>query len=239
MRGHPWIVASKGRVGFSADDLRALRARGAARPVPVLLAARSRARHARLPTGAARAASTRRPASCRCHPWQWANRIQPLYAGDIARGRIRLLGELGGALAAAAVDPHAGRRRRTRRATTSSCALSILNTSVYRGLPRDRTLAAPALSAWLRERVRRRPVPARDGLILLGEVASVSVAHRAFEAIDGRARTSTPSCSGRSGASRSSRYLRAGRAGDHAGRAAAPRPGGRRVRRAADRALAG
>ena len=39
-------------------------------------------------------------------------------------------------------------------------ALSILNTSVYRGLPRDRTLAAPALSAWLTARVRGRPVPA-------------------------------------------------------------------------------
>ena len=31
LRGHPWIVASKGRVGFSADDLRATRPRRSGR----------------------------------------------------------------------------------------------------------------------------------------------------------------------------------------------------------------
>ena len=96
------------------------------------------------------------------HPWQWDHRIQPLYAGDIARGRIRFLGERGGrwlpqqSIRTLADADHPERHH-------LKLALSILNTSVYRGLPRDRTLAAPALSAWLQERVRERPVPARDG----------------------------------------------------------------------------
>ena len=153
LRGHPWIVASKGRVGFSADDLRALRARGAAAGRRALAGGRGRG-HAR--------ARQRRGGSevgidadgetiVPVHPWQWTNRIQPLFAGDIARGRIRLLGELGGrwlpqqSIRTLADADHPERHH-------LKLALSILNTSVYRGLPRDRTLAAPALSAWLQER---------------------------------------------------------------------------------------
>ena len=115
------------------------------------------------------------------HPWQWANRIQPLFAGDIARGRIRVVGELEGrwlpqqSIRTLADADHPERHH-------LKVALSILNTSVYRGLPRDRALAAPALSAWLKARVRGDPF-LRSGLIMPGEVASVSVAHRAFELV--------------------------------------------------------
>ncbi|MDA0161157.1 hypothetical protein OM076_12840 [Solirubrobacter ginsenosidimutans] len=170
LRGHPWIVASKGRVGFSAEDL--LRYTPEARTAVPLLAV------------AVEGADWRgtEPGVVPVHPWQWANRIAPLFAGDIARGRIRVLGELGGRwlpqqsirTLADADDPA---RHHVK------VALSILNTSVYRGLPRDRTLAAPALSAWLKARVAQDPFLSE--LIMLGEVASVSVAHRAFESIAG------------------------------------------------------
>ena len=71
------------------------------------------------------------------------------------------------------------------------------------------------------------PFLRETGLILLGEVASVSVAHRAFERS-----TDVPyqhtELLGAIWRESVEGYLRAGRAGDHAGGAAAPRPGGRR-----------
>jgi siderophore synthetase component len=170
MRGHPWIIASKGRVGFSAEDLRRYTPE-AGEPVRLLALEVDGADWRGTDGGIVPV-----------HPWQWTNRIEPLFAGDIARGRIRLLGEFGGRwlpqqsirTLADADDP---RRHHVK------VALSILNTSVYRGLPRARTLAAPALSAWLRERVAGDPF--LQDLIMPGEVASVSVAHPAFEAIEG------------------------------------------------------
>jgi siderophore synthetase component len=188
LRGHPWIVASKGRVGFSAEDLERY-APEYGRPVGVLWLAVEGADArglanaevvAELGIDADADAGTLVPV----HPWQWANRIRPLFAGDIARGRIRLLGELGDArwLAGQSVRTLADADHPQRRSL--KLALSILNTSVYRGLPRDRTLAAPALSAWLKGRVAEDPFLRETGLILPGEVASVSVAHRAFELVE-------------------------------------------------------
>jgi siderophore synthetase component len=171
LRGHPWIVASKGRVGFSAEDLRRYTPE-ARTPVGVLLLEVEGADWRGTEAGLVPV-----------HPWQWKHRIQTLYAGDIARRRIRLVGELDGRwlpqqsirTLADADDP---RRHHLK------LALSILNTSVYRGLPRERTLAAPALSAWLKQRVADDPFLAETGLVMLGEVASVSVAHRACEAVE-------------------------------------------------------
>ena len=169
LRGHPWIVASKGRVGFSAEDL-ARYAPEASQPVPLLAVAVEGADWRGAEVGDV----------VPVHPWQWTNRIQPLYAGDIARGRIRVVGELEGrwlpqqSIRTLADADHPERHH-------VKVALSILNTSVYRGLPRDRTLAAPALSAWLKTRVASDPF--LGGLIMPGEVASVSVAHRAFELV--------------------------------------------------------
>jgi siderophore synthetase component len=171
LRGHPWIVASKGRVGFGASDLRRY-APEARRAVPVYWLQVEDADWRGQPV------SDLVPV----HPWQWDHRIQQLYAGDIARGRIRFLGERDGrwlpqqSIRTLADADHPERHH-------LKLALSILNTSVYRGLPRDRTLAAPALSAWLQERVLSDPFLRETGVILLGEVASVSVAHPAFEAV--------------------------------------------------------
>lgn len=173
LRGHPWIVASKGRVGFSANDLRRY-APEARRPVPVYWLDVADADWRGQDVGSL----------VPVHPWQWDHRIQTLYAGDIARGRIRFLGEREGrwlpqqSIRTLGDADHPERHH-------LKLALSILNTSVWRGLPRDRTLAAPRLSAWLRERTMSDDFLRETGVILLGEVASVSVAHPAFEAVEG------------------------------------------------------
>jgi siderophore synthetase component len=64
--------------------------------------------------------------------------------------------------------------------------LSVLNTLVWRGLPTDRALAAPRVTAYLRG-VRDGDAYLRDEcrLVLLGEVASVAVPHRAYESLPG------------------------------------------------------
>lgn len=207
LRGHPWIVASKGRIGFGAGDLlsyapeagRALRL-GWLAADPAIADARSvdglahasvvcdqlgAADHALLRERTAQAGLDPDTAVyLPVHPWQWEHRVLALYAGPIARGELVALGTLGGrylpgqSIRTLADVDHRGRRH-------LKLALSILNTSVYRGLPRDRTLAAPALTQWLTAICAADPFLQEAGLVLLGEVASVSVAHSAFEAIAG------------------------------------------------------
>ncbi len=65
---------------------------------------------------------------------------------------------------------------------TVKLPLSILNTLVYRGLPTERTLAAPAVTAWVQGLCEGDPF-LRDtcGVILLGEVASVAVEHPLYD----------------------------------------------------------
>jgi siderophore synthetase component len=205
MRGHPWIVAGKGRVGFGADDLLAY-APEAQRPVEVRwLAAAAGVADVRALDGLDHAGVVRAqvgdegwaalraragaagldPETCAyvpVHPWQWANRIVPLHAGDIATGRLVPLGALGDrylpqqSIRTLADMDHPERRY-------MKLSVSILNTSVYRGLPRERTMAAPALTAWFQGLVARDEFLRESGLVMLGEVASVSVAHRAFTAV--------------------------------------------------------
>ena len=205
LRGHPWIVASKGRVGFGARDLLDYAPEAGQSIRLGWLAADPAIADRRSVDGLTHAAVVREqvggpafellaagaaaggldPDSATylpVHPWQWEHRILGLYAGAIARGEIVALGTIDD-------DYLAGQSLRTLVAAAHplrrhvKLPLSILNTSVYRGLPRARTLAAPALTQWLCGLTASDPYLRETGLVLLGEVASVSVAHSAFEAI--------------------------------------------------------
>jgi siderophore synthetase component len=205
LRGHPWIVASKGRVGYGAGDLLAY-APEAARPLRLgWLAAVPTIAQQRSIEGLAHADVVREQVGDEAwqllraraaaggldpdaasylpvHPWQWEHRVIALHAGALARSELVALGTLddaylpGQSLRTLADPAHPERRH-------LKLSLSILNTSVYRGLPRARTLAAPALTAWLTGLCAADEYLREAGLVLLGEVASVSVAHSAFEAI--------------------------------------------------------
>ena len=217
MRGHPWIVANKGRLGF-----RRRRPRTPTRPRPAsrfaLLWLRGRRRRAtrrgldhatcREQVGdglALRPPPTRtRPDASYLpvHPWQWANRIRPLHAGEIARGQIVLLGELGGrylpqqSIRTLADADHPERRH-------VKLALSILNTCVYRGLParpHARRAGADAVAA---RALRGRPVPARERAWCCSARSRASASPTRRSSRSRTCPTSTPSCSARSGASRS------------------------------------
>jgi siderophore synthetase component len=195
LTGHPRLVLNKGRVGFSASD-RDRYAPEAGREFPLrwfavhreyasfrcvaelteerLLAEELGDQLARL----------RAPLSdpdsyvlVPVHPWQADEILGTLYAGELAEGIVVPLGE-----SADRYRPHqtirtlANVSRPLRRDVKT--AVSVRNTLVYRGLAAAATLAAPAVTTWLRE------VGAGDPLLagkyrfeLLGEVASVSVRH--------------------------------------------------------------
>ncbi|MGW2252766.1 IucA/IucC family protein [Kitasatospora sp. NPDC001660] len=194
--GHPWIVPNKGRIGFSAADAArwAPEAR-TPRPLPWIAVHRRLARYRGVPglerpehlyarelddPGALRAAlgpDADDYLLLPVHPWQWDETVVPLFAPWIASGEIVPLPSDG--------DPRLPQqsiRSFFNTAHPERCTvklpLAILNTLVWRGLPTERTLAAPAVTAWIHG-LRDADPFLRDEcrVILLGEIASVTVDH--------------------------------------------------------------
>lgn len=202
LTGHPRLVLNKGRVGFSATDRlrfapeahRPLRLRWYAvhhelasfRCTPTLSARQLLEEELDADTRAAFTARLDRPADyvwLPVHPWQADEVIGPLYAAELATGRMVELGQ-----APDEYVPHqtirtlANISHPTRRDVKT--AVSIRNTLVYRGLASAATLAAPEVTRWLRSVHDADPL-LRDEyrFDLLGEVASVSVRHPLFGAV--------------------------------------------------------
>jgi siderophore synthetase component len=203
--GHPWIVLNKGRVGFSAPDTDrwAPESRTPA-TLPWIAASTTLATYRGVPGLASPdrlyalelddAVRERFDAVLRdrcldpatylylpVHPWQWDEVLLQLYAPAIAEGTIVPLptdGDLRLPQQSIRTFLNIGRPDRH----TVKLPLSILNTLVWRGLPTERTLAAPAVTAWMRG-VRDADAFLRDecGVILLGEVASVTVEHPLYD----------------------------------------------------------
>nr|WP_228082558.1 IucA/IucC family siderophore biosynthesis protein [Streptomyces sp. MA3_2.13] len=203
--GHPWLVANKGRLGFSAADA----ARWAPesrtpRPLPWLAVHRSLASYRGVPalrhedqlyaeelserTRAEFAATLVErgldPAAylwLPVHPWQWDETIAPLYAPQIAAEKIVPLPSDGDLrLPQQSIRTFLNVSRPLARSV--KLPLSILNTLVWRGLPTERTLAAPAVTAWMHGLRDADPFLAEETrVVLLGETASVAVEHPLFD----------------------------------------------------------
>lgn len=203
--GHPWIVANKGRLGFSATDASrftpearrpvrlpwiAVSSRIAAyRGVNSLAAAEQLYAQELDPAVRASFAAALRargldPDDYYClpvHPWQWDEWIVPLFAPAIATGDIvPLHADPDLRLPQQSIRTFVNLERPDRH--TVKLPLSILNTLVWRGLPTERTLAAPAVTGWV-QGLRDSDPFLRDtcGVILLGEVASVTVEHPLYD----------------------------------------------------------
>lgn len=207
--GHPWLVANKGRLGFSASDAArwAPEARIAHR-LPWIAAHHHIAHYRGVPalatpdrlydeelTPDARESFSRivRAAGKNpsdylflpVHPWQWDETIAPLFAPQIADGSIiPLTTDTDLRLPQQSIRTFLNISRPSAR--TVKVPLSILNTLVWRGLPTERTLAAPAVTAWAHG-VRDADPFLRDEtrVILLGETASVTVEHPLYDRISG------------------------------------------------------
>ncbi|MDQ0695339.1 IucA/IucC family siderophore biosynthesis protein [Streptomyces sp. W4I9-2] len=203
--GHPWLVASKGRLGFSAVDAarftpetrsplrlpwiavstRIAQYRGVGRVgTPEELYAGELdgdVRDAFADVLRARGHDPRDYLYLPVHPWQWDEWIVPLFAPAIADGDIVALHTDGDArLPQQSIRTFANVERPERH--TVKLPLSILNTLVWRGLPTERTLAAPAVTAWVQGLCEDDPF-LRDTcrVVLLGEVASVAVEHPLYD----------------------------------------------------------
>ncbi|MFH8925466.1 IucA/IucC family protein [Streptomyces pristinaespiralis] len=203
--GHPWLVLNKGRIGFSAGDADrwAPEARRSVR-LP-WIAVRTGLAAYRGVAGLDRAedlylreldeanresfADALRsrgldPAAylfLPVHPWQWDEVLLPLYAPAVADGRIVPLPSDGDLrLPQQSIRTFVNVDRPDRH--TVKLPLSILNTLVWRGLPTERTLAAPAVTAWVHG-LRDADPFLRDEcrVVLLGEVASVTVEHPLYD----------------------------------------------------------
>ncbi|WP_329082480.1 IucA/IucC family siderophore biosynthesis protein [Streptomyces niveus] len=203
--GHPWLILNKGRIGFSAVDATrwAPESRAPSR-LPWLAVSTTLAAYRGVPSLASPErlyASELDPATREAfasvlrsrgldpgaylylpvHPWQWDEVLLPLYAGEIAAGAIVPLPTDGDVrLPQQSIRTFLNTSRPDRH--TVKLPLSILNTLVWRGLPTERTLAAPAVTAWMRGLYESDPF-LRDecGVILLGEVASVTVTHPLYD----------------------------------------------------------
>ncbi|MGH3978577.1 MAG: IucA/IucC family protein, partial [Pseudonocardiaceae bacterium] len=206
--GHPWLVPSKGRLGFSAGDS-ARYTPEARRPLrlPWMAVHRSLATYRGVDGLDATTllsdeldGDTRSRFACELadrgvkvseyhwlpvHPWQWDETVVPVFAADVAAGRIVPLGDgPDHYLAQQSIRTFSNIDSPGRRHV--KLPLSILNTLVWRGLPTEKTLAAPAVTSWV------LGLAERDGFlreetrpVLLGEVASVTVNHPVLERITG------------------------------------------------------
>ncbi|MGA4846306.1 IucA/IucC family protein [Streptomyces sp. G5(2025)] len=205
--GHPWLVLNKGRIGFSATDVNlwAPEARRATtlpwiavhtdlavyRGVTGLETAQQLyARELPIPTQEtfadllrARRLDPQEYLYLPVHPWQWDEVVLPLFAPSVAADAIVPLGSDGDIrLPQQSIRTFLNASRPDRH--TVKLPLSVLNTLVWRGLPTERTIAAPAVTAWMHA-LRDIDPFLRDEcrVILLGEVASVAVEHPVYDGL--------------------------------------------------------
>ncbi|WP_326692681.1 MULTISPECIES: IucA/IucC family siderophore biosynthesis protein [unclassified Streptomyces] len=205
MDGHPWLVANKGRLGFSATDTARWAPEGrTAGPLPWIAVREGLAEYRGVPrlgrphqlyarelspetllgfheTLRSRGLPPQEYLYLPVHPWQWDETIAPLFASSLAEGAIVPLSTDGDQrLPQQSVRTFLNTSRPDRH--TVKLPLAILNTLVWRGLPTERTLAAPAVTSWVQSLRDGDPFLSQEcRVVLLGEVASVAVAHPVYD----------------------------------------------------------
>jgi len=217
--GHPWIVANKGRLGFDYGDYHDYAPERAQPLRPLWLAARKPwasyqavdgLDHDRLLDGEldrstrdaftaklrARSDDPGAYAWLPVHPWQWANVVLPLFAAELAAGDLVVLGE-----AADEYLPQQSVRTLSNRTSPLrhhvKLPLSVLNTLVWRGLPTDRALAAPAVTAYLRGLRDADPFLRDQCRLGRSNGASVSAELAPLVAVPHHSRVMSTSCTAR------------------------------------------
>ena len=198
--GHPKLIAHRGRVGWGLADLQAYAPECGARfQVHWLAVAPELARCSGAAPGllaescdgdeAARLlqrAHAVRPDAVLVpvHPWQWQRHIAPQYGRALARGALVSLGSFGDLYAPRMSVRTLANVSRPRRADLK-LALTILNTSCWRGLPGEHVEQGPAVAAALRRRVEGDPLLRAADLRVLCDLGGVHVQHPEFAALAG------------------------------------------------------
>ena len=207
LRGHPWLIMSKGRMGFGYDDY--LSAAPELSPtVKVLWLAvhrdlaefrsteewqAGRLYQCELDAEELENFEQQLDALGRSsldyflipvHAWQWHQWLVPTYANEIVDQRIIELG--------VGQDDYVPMQSIRTLCNISQperhyvkLPVSIFNTAVYRGLPSKRNLAAPAVTAWLKQIQSQDSDLKQSGVAFLGEVATLTIHQPCFDQIDG------------------------------------------------------
>ena len=207
LRGHPWLIMSKGRMGFSYADYLAS-APELSPDIQILWLAvhRDLAQFRCTQDWTAsdlyqhelnqsqlenfeRILSEKQVNSQEyyfipVHAWQWNNWLIATYANEIVNQQIIAL-ELG--------DDHYVPMQSIRTLCNTTALqrhyiklpVSIFNTAVYRGLPSTRNLAAPAVTEWLQQLLHKDLVLQQTGVIFLGEIASLTLQQPCYDQIEG------------------------------------------------------
>ena len=207
LRGHPWLIMSKGRMGFGYDDYLSA-APELSPPDKVLSLALHRDLVEFRSTEEWQAGTLyqyeldaeeldsfeqqlhERGCSCRdyflipVHAWQWHQWLVPTYANEIVDRRIIELG--------VGQDDYVPMQSIRTLCNISQperhyvkLPVSIFNTAVYRGLPSKRNLAAPAVTAWLKQIQSQDSDLKQSGVAFLGEVATLTIHQPCFDQIEG------------------------------------------------------
>ena len=207
LRGHPWLIMSKGRMGFGYEDY--LSAAPELSPtVKVLWLAVHRDlaefrsteewqagrlyQHELSAEELANFEQKLHESGCSCrdyflipvHAWQWHQWLVPTYANEIVDQRIIELG--------VGQDDYVPMQSIRTLCNISQperhyvkLPVSIFNTAVYRGLPSKRNLAAPAVTAWLKQIQSQDSDLKQSGVAFLGEVATLTIHQPCFDQIEG------------------------------------------------------
>ena len=207
LRGHPWLIMSKGRMGFGYDDY--LSAAPELSPTVKLLwlavhrdLAEFRSteewqagrlyQHELSAEELANFEQKLHERGCSCrdyflipvHAWQWHQWLVPTYANEIVDQRIIELG--------VGQDDYVPMQSIRTLCNISQperhyvkLPVSIFNTAVYRGLPSKRNLAAPAVTAWLKQIQSQDSDLKQSGVAFLGEVATLTIHQPCFDQIEG------------------------------------------------------
>ena len=116
------------------------------------------------------------------HPWQWTEKAARLYADDIARQRLVILGP-----SPDRYQPQQSIRTQFNASTPTrhyvKTALSIVNMGFTRGMSADYMRTTPLINDWVRTRVGDDEYLRVLGFEMLYEVAAVGYRNRMFTAI--------------------------------------------------------
>jgi siderophore synthetase component len=207
MTGHPWFVINKGRLGFSYSDYMTYAPEMAK---PTALAWIAVHRHIASFHAAKKISYdallheelSQKDLSAfqkvlidldlsindyyfmPVHDWQWNMQIINLFTPEIVKQHIVYLGKSSDlylptqSIRTFCNDSHTHKLQ-------VKLPLSIFNTAVFRGLPGERTRAAPLLTDWLLKKMQEDSYLQNEcRLILLGEIASIDVPHPDYNQLE-------------------------------------------------------
>lgn len=205
LNGHPWVIVNKGRIGFDSQDYQNFTPESGqnARLVWIaghkshatfrLLDGMNQQRFFEDELGKEKITSFRNKLTqaevnpddyifIPVHSWQWQNKLVMQFAHDIASKFLIPLG-----LSDDLYSPQQSIRTFFNQSQPHrhyvKTSMSILNTSHVRGLCAKQLSIAPKLTLWIKDLLKKDMHLKNMGVVLLGEVVSVSYKHPGYSKI--------------------------------------------------------